>query len=252
MIRRRFAPLLGCSLLAGCASLRAPVPMTSRADALPGGPAKCLFVFLPGMGDEAKTFFDERFVALTRERGLSVDLIAADATLGYHTSGTFAERLEADVLGPARQKGYARTWLIGPSMGGFGSLFYASQRPGEVDGVLALAPYLGDRELIEEIEQAGGLERWSAPPAAPSDAHNFQQQLWRWLKGVAVEGLPGPVIWLGWGTEDRRLRDASQVLAQALPPERVLRTSGGHDWGPWRALFVEFLDRSPEVRECAR
>lgn len=252
MVPPRLAALLACSLLAGCASLRAPVPMTSRADVLPGGPARCLFVFLPGMGDRAGTFFEERFVSLARARGLSVDLIAADATLGYHTSGTFAERLEADVLGPARQKGYARTWLIGPSMGGFASLFYASQRPGQVDGVLALAPYLGDRELLEEIERAGGLAGWSAPPAAPSDGDNFQEQLWRWLKGVAVEGLPGPVIWLGWGTEDRRLRDASALLAEALPRERVLRVPGGHEWGPWRALFTEFLERSPEVRECAR
>jgi pimeloyl-ACP methyl ester carboxylesterase len=135
--------------LASCAPLRAPVPMAVRADALAAGGARCLIVFLPGLGDRARTFFDEGFVDLVRRKGLSADVVAADATYGYYASGTFVTRLDADVIAPAKRKGYARIWLIGPSMGGFGSIFYASQRPAQLDGVLAFAPWLGDDALLQ-------------------------------------------------------------------------------------------------------
>ena len=242
---------LGLVALSGCVSLRAPVPMTSRLDALEAGSARCLIVLLPGLGDDARTFQDEGFVRLVRRQNLSADVVATDAIFGYYASGTFVARLDEDVITPARRKGYSRIWLIGASMGGFGSLFYPSQRPGQIDGVLALAPWLGDASLLEQIRQAGGLARWEPPPAAESTADNFQPQLWRWLKETKVEGKPGPVTWLGWGSEDR-LGSADALLAAALPPERVLSTPGGHQWAAWRRMMKEFLERSDLARDCAR
>ncbi len=249
---RRLLPaaLLLHLLVAGCVSTRTAIPMATRADPLPGGGARCLVVFLPGMGDRADTFFDERFVELVRQRGLSVDVVAADATFGYYAKGIVVDRLEADVLAPARARGYQRTWLVGASMGGFGSLFFAAQRPAEVSGVLALAPFLGKDSVLKEIRAAGGLARWTPPAAAPFDEHNYSPQLWRWLRERTVEGKPGPELWLGWGTDDHRLRDADALLGAALPPEHVLNAPGGHDWGPWRALLGEFLDEGPLGREC--
>jgi len=252
--RRRWAAAagalsLGLLGLPGCVSLRAPVPMTARTDSLGAGPARCLIVLLPGLGDEGRTFFDEGFVSELRRAGLSADVIAADATLGYYEAGSFITRLDVDLLSPAMRRGYSRTLLVGASMGGFGSLFYASQRPEEVDGVLALAPWLGDDSVLSQIRAAGGLSRWPAPPPAPFDAHNYQPQLWGWLKGVALEGRPGPRIWLGFGENDR-LRSADELLAAALPAGRVLSAPGGHQWGTWRELLGEFLERSELAAEC--
>src|SRR5262245_22491390 len=106
-------------LLPGCALFwRAPVPM--RAVDYPASaasaPAKCLIVFLPGMGDDAEDFEKNGFVEEVRRHGLSVDVVAANATIGYYSRGIFAERLEADVIAPRRARGYKQTWLIGPSM----------------------------------------------------------------------------------------------------------------------------------------
>jgi pimeloyl-ACP methyl ester carboxylesterase len=247
----RVTPMwLALAALAGCASMHAPVPMTAQVDAVEGGGARCLIVFLPGYGDQGDTFRKEGFVDLVRRARLSADVIAADATFPYYVGGTFVERLETDLIAPARRRGYARTWLIGASMGGFGALLYSAQRPAQVDGVLALAPYLGDQAMLGQIRDAGGLARWQAPPAAEPNADNFQPQIWRWLKEVLVEGRPGPALWLGWGTRDR-LRDAAGLMAAAMPPERVLNAPGGHDWRTWRRLMEQFLERSPMAAECA-
>ena len=54
------------------------------------------------------------------------------------------------MIAPARARGYAGVWLAGASMGGMGTLLYERSRPGELDGLVLLAPYLGDRGLLEE------------------------------------------------------------------------------------------------------
>ncbi len=237
-------------VLSGCLYLRAPVPMTYRPDPYPNGKAKCLVVFLPGAGDDGRAFFEEGFVQAVRAKGLSADIVAADATIRYYLKGTAAERLDLDVMRPNLAKGYERVWMIGMSMGGFGSLFYPWQRPGQVDGVLALAPYLGDDSLVNEIHDAGGLAKWTPPPEAPANADNYQRQMWRWLKETRVEGKPSPSLWLGWGTKDR-LGHADELLAAVMPKERILSAEGGHEWEPWRKMLKEFLDKAEIAEQCA-
>src|SRR6185369_16059915 len=173
-------------LVGGCARfLPAPVPMRSVDYPSPQGHAKCLVVFLPGMGDDAEDFEKNGFIEEVRRRGLSIDIVAAQATIGYYSRGTFVERLSADVLAPHRARGYAQTWLVGPSMGGFGTLFYSRQRLGDVTGVLALAPYLGDDDLIKEIHDAGGLQKWTPPARVTAlDDSNYQREMWRWLQAA--------------------------------------------------------------------
>ncbi len=237
-------------LAAGCVWVRAPVPMTYRPDPYPEGKAKCLIVFMPGAGDDGRAFFDEGFVKAVREQKLSADIVAADATFRYYFIGALPERLDTDVMKPNLKKGYQRVWMIGMSMGGFGSLFYPSQRPGEVDGVLALAPWLGDDDLVKSIHDAGGLAKWQPPPKAPSNEDNFQAQLWGWLKERLVEGQPGPSLWLGWGTKDR-LGFADELVGAVMPKERVLSAEGGHQWEPWRKMLHEFFLRSEIAEQCA-
>jgi pimeloyl-ACP methyl ester carboxylesterase len=234
--------------LAGCMS--APVPMTYVEHPNTTGKAKCLFVFLPGMGDDAKAFADRGFVDALRKRNLSVDMRATDATFGYYMKGTFADRLAADVIGPAKAKGYEEIWLVGPSMGGFGSLFYARGHVEEITGVLALAPFLGDRDVIEEITAAGGLKNWKAP-ARPDvvDRDNYQRELWRWLQQATQGREPAPLLFAGYGTEDS-LAAADGLLTRELPASRVFLKPGGHTWPVWSQILDSFLDSPDFATHC--
>ena len=243
--------LLLTALLSGCVGvMRAPVPMGSIEHPAPRAPAKCLFVFLPGMGDRAETFAERGFVDALRQRELSADVRAADATFGYYRGGTFLERLATDVIAPAKLKGYREIWLVGPSMGGFGSLFFGRAHAADITGVLAIAPFLGSRKVIEEITEAGGLENWKAPPRVEvPDQDNYQYELWRWLQAATQGREAAPLIFAGYGKEDR-LSVADSLLTAELPPERVFLTDGGHEWPAWQRILGAFLDSPAFASHC--
>lgn len=232
-------------LLSGCISMNAPIPMASVKDAQNTGHAKCLLILLPGAGDRPERFAQEGLIGQLRSRALSVDVISADATLGYYTRNIVIERLEQDVLSAAIAG--QEIWLVGTSLGGLGSLSYARQHGAQIHGVLALSPWLGSSSITKEIRDAGGLARWQAP----ADPDGPERQLWKWLQGVAVKGEPGPELFLGWGEADRLAPDDA-LLGAFLPPERVFHSAGGHGWKTWRELFARFLDDSPFARRCAR
>lgn len=247
---RRLLPLVSLCLV-GCGFLRAPIPMASKQMDAPGEPARCLVLLLPGAGDRASDFAEEGFVSAIERSGVSVDIVAADATMGYYLKGIAGPRIETDVAAPARARGYEKVWVMGISMGGFGAFHYTQQYPQHVDGIAAFAPYLGDRKLGEEIAAAGGLARWMPDPPAPLTKKNYQRQLWSWLHGVTTGKRPGPVIYLGYGDDDR-LAPQDAILAAALPPDHVFHAPGGHDWPIWRGLLQQFLSRSDFARDCAR
>src|SRR5262249_31091552 len=146
---------------------------------------------------------------------------AADATFGYYMRGSFLERLATDVIAPAKARGYKEIWLAGPSMGGFGSLLYARAHTADITGVLAIAPFLGDDELITEIANAGGLKSWRAPERVDEiNRENYQREMWRWLQAATQGKEPAPLIFAGYGAFDP-LGNADSMLAAELPPARV-------------------------------
>jgi pimeloyl-ACP methyl ester carboxylesterase len=215
-------------------------------------PARCLVVFLPGMGDDAEDFAKNGLVQEVQRRKLSIDVVAANATIGYYMQGVFPERLSADVITPRLPQGYRQVWLIGNSMGGFGSLFYASQHTSEITGVLALSPYLGDDDLIDEVYAAGGLRKWRAPPpVVKRNKDNYQRELLRWLQAGTSGREAAPILEVGFGDNDK-LRHADELLAAVLPVGRVYRDSGAHEWDSWHRLLTQFLDRGPLARSCSR
>jgi len=254
-ILRSWIPALPALVLSACASwFPAPVPMRSVTWLQPPEQprAKCLVVLLPGMGDEAEDFERNGLVAEIKQRGLSIDMIAANATLGYYARGTFPERLASDVIGPARAHGYEQLWLIGNSMGGMGTLYYSRVHTDHVTGVLALAPYLGEDELIDEIYAQGGLARWRAPPrVAVMNEDNYQREIWRWLQAMTRGQEPGPVLYIGFGRSDKLARPDS-LLAAALADDHKFTLEGAHDWPTWRKLLARFLDDSDLARDCRR
>jgi pimeloyl-ACP methyl ester carboxylesterase len=249
----RWAPVLAALAVCGCLRwFPAPVPMRSvqwsHARTVPR--ARCLVVFLPGVGDRADDFADHGFVAEVKKRGLAVDVVAADATIGYYARGTFPERLARDVVGPARARGYEQVWLIGVSMGGLGTIWYSRVHTADVTGVLALAPYLGEKELIDEIQAQGGLARWRGPPRVDAmNEDNYQREIWRWLQAVTRGREPGPTIYLGYGRADDLAR-ADGLLAAALPRAHTYVIDGEHDWTTWKILLGKFLQSSELTRGC--
>ena len=247
-----FLAVLVSAITSGCASvLPAPAPLRSIEYAASAAPATCLFVLLPGMGDRAETFEQRGFVETLRNSGRSIDIRAADVTFGYYMKGTMLERLAADVIAPAKAHGYEEIWLAGPSMGGFGSLFYARAHAADVTGVLAIAPFLGDRDLIEEITRSGGLKAWKAPARVDEmNADNYQRELWRWLQAATAGREAAPLIFAGYGTADK-LRAADSLLTAELPPARVFLTDGKHEWPAWQRVLQGFL-ASPDFSSHCR
>ncbi|SEA53154.1 Putative esterase [Variovorax sp. YR216] len=231
-------------LIAGCASVRPPkTPMDTFLHRSPcAADARTLLVLLPGAYSEPDEFLREGFIAAVEERGLAVDVLRADAPLGYYTSGmAILKRLGEDVIAPARRQGYTSIWIAGISVGGLGALAYATMNPGQLDGLVALSPYLGERTTSLDIANAGGLARWHAPThALPGD--NGEQRMWAWLQryGTQPDAPELPQLYLGFGRDDR-FAFSHELLAAVLPPGHVFRTDGGHDWPEWRRLWHEVL-----------
>lgn len=239
--------------LAGCQFLpRTPVtPMPLLRQPGPGpGRASTLLVLLPGAYSRPQEFIDEGYVRALRASGSSADVWIADAHLGYFNDRSVLRRLRKDVVAPARAQGYERVWLVGISLGGFGALAYASVHGRDaatgVDGVLAVAPYLGSRRLQGEMLAAGGPLAWAAtaPAGAPgldqgATPDEGERALWRWLVRPPAGAPP---VYLAYGSEDR-LASGHRLLAGVLPADRVATVPGGHDWPPWLALWQQWLQR---------
>jgi pimeloyl-ACP methyl ester carboxylesterase len=217
---------------------------------------RMLFVFLHGNGDADSVFDKEGFVEAVRSRGLPADMISVDSHIGYYMNASIVTRLKEDVIDPARAKGYDRIWLIGNSLGGFGSLLYASEHPNEISGMVLLGPFLGERETIKEIRHAGGLLRWEPGDIILRTKEDAEKHVWSWLKESSQQGRFGeggmdcpkgsgcvPKLYLGYGTHDR-FTDAQDLLASLLPPEQVMSIKGGHDWSTWKKLWDHFLDQN--------
>jgi len=220
----------------------ATVPMRTVRWELPGSDRSCLVVLLHGRGDRPEDFARHGFLARLRERGARCDAVAADAHLGYFQDRSVGRRLEEDVVAPARAAGYRQIWMVGISLGGLAALVHEREHPGEVAGMVLLAPYLGEGPAIDEVAAAGGAARWTPPASFAAD--DFVRPLWAYLK--AAYATPGPrrpaPLYLGLGRSDR-FGAAQRLLAALLPPERVTIVPGGHRWGPWEELWRRFLDR---------
>lgn len=234
-------------LLAGCGGVRkSTVPLATVLETQRcTRQADTLLVMLPGAYSTPDEFEREGFVEAVRENRLAVDVMLVDAHLGYYNDRSVLERLNADVIAPARRQGYRQIWIVGISLGGFGGLLYAQTHPGELAGVVAIAPYLGERTLSTDIANAGGLAKWNGPldtattpPRTPNET-----QLWQWLRGYAGHTQTAgarPPLYLGYGLDDR-FAFSHRLLAGVLPAPRVFTTEGGHDWPEWRRLWQRLL-----------
>lgn len=226
--------LAGCRLLPRAAVTPMAIVREPMAhDAM----APLLVVMLPGAYSLPRDFIDQGFVRALRARGVAADVWIADSHLGYAENGTLLERLRDDVLAPARLAGYRRVWLVGISLGGFAALGLLREQPQAIDGVLAIAPYLGPPALVQQVAAAGGAAAYARTPRGDGEAG-----LWSWI-GRAPDVLRDK-LHLYTGSQDRFI-DGHRLLAALLPGDHALELPGDHDWPVWNALWARWLQRAP-------
>ncbi len=223
---------------------------TVSYDAHVSSQAKILLVFLPGLVDIPDDFVKEGFVKIVKDHSFSADVFITDAHIGYYVRQSLIERLKNDVINPAKDMGYRDIWLVGFSMGGFGSLLYAWKEPDSVKGVLALAPYLGSSDIIDEIFISGGLDKWKGEETFFE--LDFRRPLWIWLKEYSKSPERYPTIFLGYSMDDERINKSNNLLADALPEEHIFKVYGGHEWEPWRQIFSMFIESIKPIGERAK
>jgi hypothetical protein len=233
-------PLLAAALLAGCAAERpGPVATERYAD----GNGGTLLVLLPGRGDGASSFRKSGFVELLRKKEPGAAIVGAELTRSHYAAGSAPERLREDVILPGRRDGYLDIWLIGVSMGATGALLYELEFPGELAGIVLLAPYLGDEKLVEALaagreDPRDGPESWKRDLLSPSR----MADLWKRLADLPESERKK--VFLCWGSDDP-FASAARLLAPLLPAENAAVLPGGHEWRTWKRLMDELMTRNP-------
>jgi len=222
----------------GCAR---PLTVPIETELLAGAeqPLRILLIYLPGNGDAADAFQRNGLIPLLRERNITADILGVNAHLGYYRNGSIMERLKLDVIEPAKKRGYDRIWLVGNSLGAYGSILYAARYPADISGVVLLGAYAGERGIIREIGQAGGLRTWDPGTIEDKD---WDRQLWSWLKHYEGHASEYPPVYLGYGRWDR-FTYGQDLLATVLPADRVVVVAGGHDWSTWKKAWGILLER---------
>lgn len=205
------------------------------------GRAETLLVLLPPAQAQLADFQTHGFVAAVRERALAVDLLLANVNHQHVMSNTTATSLHEQVVRPALAGGYRHLWLAGISLGAFNALHYAVVHAQHLAGIALIAPYPGTRDVLAEINAAGGPMAWVRTPAT---AHNDERAWWRWLGQQASAGQWSTPVYLGTGETDRFLH-GQRMMAELLPAAQVRYLPGGHDWLTWTALWQAWLNDGP-------
>jgi pimeloyl-ACP methyl ester carboxylesterase len=221
-------------LLAGCY----PVRNTSRPPAVrllaAPRPAQRVVIVLPGIADNLASLEAGGIGRAVRGAWPDADVVLVEMTIGYYKDGRAMPDLH-QIIRSARERGYRKVWLVGASLGGMGAILYDTTFPCDVDGIVLLAPFLGDRRTLDEVRNAGGLGRWVAPPAATPGPGNWQLQIWRRAK-VWSSHPPGDArVWLAYGDRDKFAPNMS-LLSSAVPADHVITAPGVHEWTSWTPM----------------
>ena len=108
-----------------------------------------LVVLLHGRGGGAANFQTYGTVEEIRTCRPAANIFGANSHFGYYRERNLIERLHVDIIQPARAAGIKRIWFLGVSMGGMGTLVYQSKHPEDIEGIILMAPYLGEWDELE-------------------------------------------------------------------------------------------------------
>jgi pimeloyl-ACP methyl ester carboxylesterase len=217
---------------------------TVAADATPGRPGGADVVFLHGLGSQRggeKALHLERWCANRGHGCIRFDFRGHGDSDGAIVDMTLS-RLLADlraVLAWRRREFPAarRTVLVGSSLGGLVSAWYAALHPGRIDGLLLLAPAFRLVERYLERLGAAGAERWRTVGVHRFEgswfdfelSHEIVRDAARYPHAELVARTRGPVRILHGDRDDTVPIDSSVEFAAALGPEivRLGRIEGG-------------------------
>ena len=206
-----------------------------------GTRARGLIAMLTGSYSEPEDFVREGFAEAARARDVQADLVLAEMRAAWFADGSVIERIREHVVRPAQSRGFERIWLGGISIGALSVLSYAARHEEDLEGIVLFSPYPAAREVLREVDAAGGLAAWR--PRIPAEG-DLEREAWRWL---ATHGASWPVhCWFGSGD---RFAPGQRRMGEAMQPARVHERPGGHDWAAWRAYWDEFLAESRELMQ---
>ncbi|MDO9151483.1 MAG: alpha/beta hydrolase-fold protein [Methylotenera sp.] len=206
----------------------------------PDKKAHTLIILLPGANHLPEDFIAQGFISAVRQRQLNIDLVMPELAFDQIADQTVLLKIHDTVMQPYVAMGYTNIWIAGISIGAYVAIAYVHRHPEQVNGLLLLAPYPGNRITTSEIALAGGIKAW-APDAIADD--DTERGNWYWLKSHANTTHTNTTeVHLGYGEDDRFARDIA-MMAQILPDEYVDKIPGDHVWPVWQQLWHNFLDK---------
>lgn len=199
-----------------------------------GGRADELVVLLPGRFNKPEEFERQGIVEIVRQKRPHARVAAPDLHLGYYVDRIPHTCLHEEIVRPARLRG-ERVTLMGVSMGGLGSLIYTLRYPHELKEVLMLAPFVGEDDLMDEIEAAGGIENWHPGEIVPRNKEEGIKKFWVEMKNQwhANGGPPVPMKIIT-GRDDRHLTSNRFFTRSFLQEHQFAEIDGGHNWTCWK------------------
>lgn len=224
--------LICATLLCACHYLRSteiPIPAEyfHHAEA-----NSTLIVLLHGIGGKAENFVNYGTVDQILECNADVNVVGVDNHFGYYREEMIIERLQQDVVQPARNAGITEVWFVAVSLGGLASLEYRRRYPEEIDAVIAMAPYLGEWDQ---------LQAYLADPQVFRESDNsIFPDFWDSLLNLHPQGAD---LTLAYG-EDDDFEPQLRWFADRLDGQRVITAPGGHRWSVWKNLWPAALNRS--------
>lgn len=239
LLRWSIVLVAASALLAACAHCVDPARPVPTALLPAPLPAHRLVVVLPGRRDRLESLRRSGVGEAIQRVWPDADVLFAELSMPYYLDRSAARRLHDEVLLPARRRAYTEIWLVGASLGGMGSILYDRSYGAQVDGMVLLAPYTGERPIRDEIRAAGGLAAWNP---ATSRVGDWQADLWSGMKHWRDEPARTRNVWLGYG-EDDYLREGMPLVAELLPPGHVVVQPGRHAWSTWTPMTEAIFRR---------
>lgn len=206
-------------------------------------PAHRLVVMLPGRGDDLGSLARRGIAQVIQGQWPDADVVLTGLTMPFYRQGRVVQRLHDEILAPAHARRYDQIWLAGISLGGLGALMYDRAYPGQIDGMLLISPYLGDKPIYREIEAAGGLARWQPGPAQDFTPETYQRELWRYIRDWSEHPGRTRSVWLAYGDKER-FRDRIALLAMQLPAGHAFELPGHHNWTLWKPATRTLLEHA--------
>ena len=240
-MRPSLPALLTCLALCACGWLppktQVPIPFQTHGDVEGAG---TLVLLLPGIRGRADDFEKRGFI----DRALALlppdhAVITVDAHWGYYRKRQADRRIIEDLLARYPAKRFV---LAGISLGGFGSLLVADRAPERIEGLVLMAPFLGEAEDLARLKRRGTDLR-------PEDGDRARALARAWA--LLLDPSREFPVFLGYGRDDD-FRTMYDYLAEQRPTGlQWMRVDGSHRWEPWTRIWTEWLQRYAADRSGA-